>query len=226
MSRAAPTATTRLSATIPAATGTAPSARAPRPGNGSPPVFFGEQAGLADRDAIATYLAPLRKAEWVVYAKRPFGGPEAVLAYLSRYTHRVAISNSRLVACDENSVTLHWKNYRARGKGAPWLKTMTLAVDEFIRRFLIHVLPSGFHRIRHYGLFASGTRAAAIARIRELLGVVPPVDANHQQDTAADAVPPDPPCPCCGGRMIVVELFGRITPSRATRSSAFRFDTS
>ena len=131
-------------------------------------VFFGEQAGLADRDAFAAHLAPLRKAEWVVYAKRPFGGPEAVLAYLSRYTHRVAISNSRLVSCDEGSVTFRWKDYRARGKGAPWLKTMTLAADEFIRRFLIHVLPSGFHRIRHYGLFASGVRAASVARIRDL----------------------------------------------------------
>ncbi len=144
------------------------------------------------------------RAEWVVYAKRPFGGPEAVLAYLSRYTHRVAISNSRLVACDESSVTFRWKDYRARGKGAPWLKTMTLAADAFIRRFLIHVLPSGFHRIRHYGLFASGIRAAAIARIRDLLGGVPSAGDDHQQETAADtSPPPDPPCPCCGGRMVV-----------------------
>ncbi len=188
-------------------------------------VFFGDQAGLADRDAFAAHLAPLRKAEWVVYAKRPFGGPEAVLAYLSRYTHRVAISNSRLVSCDESSVTFRWKDYRARGKGAPWLKTMTLAADAFIRRFLIHVLPSGFHRIRHYGLFASGIRAAAIARIRDLLGAVPPAGDDHQQETAADpSPPPDPPCPCCGGRMVVIEVFGRVMPRH--RGTAFRVDTS
>ena len=107
------------------------------------------------------YLAPLRKTEWVVYAKRPFGGPEAVLAYLSRYTHRVAISNSRLIACDGNGVTFQWKDYRAKGRERQ--KVMTLATDEFIRRFLIHVLPHGFHRIRHYGLFASATRAKNIA---------------------------------------------------------------
>ncbi len=190
-------------------------------------VFFGDQAGLADRDAFAAHLAPLRSAEWVVYAKRPFGGPEAVLAYLSRYTHRVAISNSRLVSCDESSVTFRWKDYRARGKGAPWLKTMTLAADTFIRRFLIHVLPSGFHRIRHYGLFASGIRAAAIARIRALLCAVAPTGDDHQQETAADlSPPPDPPCPCCGGRMMVIEVFGRMVPSRSRTGSAFRVDTS
>ena len=129
--------------------------------------FFGHQAALADARAFATYLAPLRKAEWVVYAKRPFGGPQAVLAYLSRYTHRVAISNSRLIALDEAGVTFKWKDYRANGRERA--KVMTLANGEFIRRFLIHVLPGGFHRIRHYGLFASSKCAENIARARQLL---------------------------------------------------------
>ena len=118
-----------------------------------------------------SWLAPLRQCEWVVYAKRPFAGPEAVLAYLSRYTHRVAISNSRLVAMDERGVTFRWKDYRAKGKTR--YKTMTLAADEFMRRFLLHVLPGGFHRIRHYGLLANGSRKASLARVRELLHAVP-----------------------------------------------------
>jgi len=131
--------------------------------------FFGDHAALANAPAFVAYLAPLRRAEWVVYAKRPFGGPQAVLAYLSRYTHRVAIANSRLIACDRGAVTFRWKDYRAEGRDRQ--KVMTLATAEFIRRFLIHVLPSGFHRIRHYGLLASGTRADNIARARELLAV-------------------------------------------------------
>jgi Putative transposase len=118
--------------------------------------FFGKHAPLINRHAFATYLAPLHKTEWVVYAKRPFGGPEAVLAYLARYTHRVAISNSRLIALDDNGVTFRWKDYRT--KGHLRYKRMTLATSEFIRRFLIHVLPHDFHRIRHYGLLAKRTR--------------------------------------------------------------------
>jgi hypothetical protein len=181
-----------------------------------------------------------------VYAKRPFGGPEAVLAYLSRYTHRVAISNSRLLACDENGITFRWKDYRARGgrsqrlrhaqhggvatggKGADWIKSMALTADEFIRRFLIHVLPSGFHRIRHYGLLASGTRATTITRIRDLLGAQPPVPEENDQDQAAADKPLalTQPCPCCGGRMIVLETFGRTFTSRPRPGSAFKVDTS
>ena len=134
--------------------------------------FFGDHATLADAQAFAAYLAPLRRTEWVVYAKRPFGGPQAVLAYLSRYTHRVAIANSRLIACDRSGVTFRWKDYRADGPDRQ--KLMTLSTAEFIRRFLIHVLPHGFHRIRHYGLLASGTRADNIARARELLAVQAP----------------------------------------------------
>src|SRR5215216_4424803 len=131
--------------------------------------FFGDHAPLADAQAFTAYLAPLGKAEWVVYAKKPFGGPQAVLAYLSRYTHRVAIANSRLIAFDRNSVAFRWKDYRAEGRDRH--KVMTLATAEFIRRFLIHVLPHGFHRIRHYGLLASGTRADNIAQARRMLDV-------------------------------------------------------
>ena len=130
-------------------------------------LFFGELAPLADRKTFAAALARLRRCEWVVYAKRPCAGPKAVLAYLSRYTHRVAIANARLIALEDKRVTFKWKDYRIKS-GDP-RKTMTLAVDEFIRRFLLHVLPSGFHRIRHYGLFAGPRRAENIARLRELI---------------------------------------------------------
>ena len=171
--------------------------------------FFGDHAALADAQAFAAYLAPLRRAEWVVYAKRPFGGPQAVLAYLSRYTHRVAIANSRLIACDRTGVTFRWKDYRADGRDRQ--KVMTLATGEFIRRFLIHVLPQGFHRIRHYGLFASGTRADNIARARRLLDV-PAAQPEAGDTNYAEANEPKPlshPCPCCGGRMIIIETFER-----------------
>ena len=165
--------------------------------------FFGDHAHLADHDTFTKYLAPLRKAEWVVYAKRPFGGPEAVLAYLSRYTHRVAISNSRLIALDDAGVTFKWKDYRAKNRDKA--KVMMLPAYEFIRRFLIHVLPQGFHRIRHYGLLASGTRADNIARARELLAV-----SNSQAEPTNAAVDSSKPtCPCCGGRMIIIEVFER-----------------
>ena len=162
----------------------------------------------------------------VVYAKRPFGGPQAVLAYLSRYTHRVAISNSRLVSDDEHGVTFRWKDYRARNgaKGREWIKTMTLGADEFIRRFLLHVLPDGFHRIRHYGLFASGCRAANVARIRSLLAPAsPPSVAEPAPVSSADAAAPA--CPCCGGPLVIVERFRRGETPRV-RPTAVRIDTS
>jgi hypothetical protein len=168
--------------------------------------FFGEHAALADGHAFAAYLAPLKRCEWVVYSKRPFGGPAAVLAYLSRYTHRVAISNSRLISADGKAVTFKWKDYRIEGHDR--YKTMTLPAGEFIRRFLIHVLPKGLHRIRHYGLLANANRAANIARARELLAV-PPRPSELQ---AADGNEPPSlsrPCPCCGGRMIIIEIFER-----------------
>ena len=192
-------------------------------------AFFGNHVRLANPQAFAAHLAPLRKAEWVVYSKRPFGGPEAVLAYLSRYTHRVAISNSRLIALDHRGVTFKWKDYRIEGRER--YQRMTLATDEFIRRFLIHVLPDGFHRIRHYGLFASASRADNLARARQLLAAPAPQTSS---DDAQAAAPDEPralshPCPCCGGRMIIIETFerGAAPQHRPTAPlTAIRIDTS
>ena len=172
--------------------------------------FFGTHAPLTDANAFAAFLAPLRKTRWFVYAKRPFAGPKAVLAYLSRYTHRVAISNRRLIAINERRVTFKVKDYRIEGPGR--YTTMTLDVGEFIRRFLIHVLPKGFHRIRHYGLFASSNRAETVARARELLGLVSSAaDASTKAQQSVETDPPAQalarPCPCCGGRMFIIETF-------------------
>jgi hypothetical protein len=172
-------------------------------------AFYGSLAHLAERRAFLRHLSPVRKKRWVVYAKPPFAGPEAVLAYLSRYTHRVAISNRRLLRFDETGVTFRYKNYRRNG--ADRQQIMTLAADEFIRRFLLHVLPRGFHRIRHYGLLAGSARKGSIALARRLLAVAPP-----PQDSAPEE-PPDtrPPCPCCGGRMVVIGTFARWQQPRA-----------
>ncbi len=191
--------------------------------------FFGNHTPLANAQAFATYLAPLRKTEWVVYSKRPFGGPEAVLAYLSRYTHRVAIANSRLIACDQHGVTFRWKDYRIKGRNR--YKAMTLATHEFIRRFLIHVLPNGFHRIRHYGLFASSKRVENIARVRELLNEpAPQTEAHNAPGSEIDKPQPlSHPCPCCGGRMIIIETFARGSTPRHRPTNpmvAIRIDTS
>ena len=175
--------------------------------------FFGEYAALADARAFTDWLAPLRECEWVVYAKRPFAGPAAVLAYLSRYTHRVAISNQRLLAFDQRGVTFRWKDYRATGKSRH--KTMTLDADEFIRRFLLHVLPAGFHRIRHYGLLANGGRREHLARARQLLHVVPAVDELQPAEPTVTNVQPTFVCPHCGAAMIIVETFARGQPIRA-----------
>jgi hypothetical protein len=177
--------------------------------------FFGEHARLVDATAFAQWLAPLRKCEWVVYAKRPFAGPAAVLAYLSRYTHRVAISNRRLVALDERGVTFRWKDYRISGRTR--FKTMTLSPEEFMRRFLLHVLPGGFHRIRHYGLLANGERRENLARARALLGVErPSVDASLLKiDASGSLVQPTFVCPCCGSPMRIIETFLRGQPIRA-----------
>lgn len=166
--------------------------------------FFGDHAGLAEAQAFAAFLAPLRKTEWVVYSKRPFGGPEAVLAYLARYTHRVAIANSRLISADGGGVTFKVKDYRVEGPER--YKTMTLATAEFIRRFLTHVLPKGLHRIRHYGLFANGNRAINIAKARELLAVPEPKNASAEPETINGS---ERPCPCCGCRMFIIETFER-----------------
>jgi Putative transposase/Transposase zinc-binding domain len=169
-------------------------------------VFFGDLAGLAEADTFAAWLAPFRKSEWVVYAKPPFGGPEAVLAYLSRYTHRVAISNNRLISADAKTVTFRWKDYRA--KNGDRQKVMQLATDEFIRRFLIHVLPDGFHRIRHYGFLASAGRKAAIAKIRTVLTT----ETAKEDDPPSVGIIPltlREPCPDCGGPMRIIEIFRR-----------------
>ena len=191
--------------------------------------FFGDHAHLAGKAALKTYLAPLHRTKWFVYSKQPFAGPEQVLAYLSRYTHRVAISNSRLIAADATGVTFSYKDFRIEGTGR--YKTMTLKPDEFIRRFLIHVLPNGFHRIRHCGLLASGTKTQTIARIRELIAGTTAQTAPTQQalDNAAATDDPTNPCPCCGGRMITIETFKRgSTPHHRPTGPiiAVRIDTS
>lgn len=177
--------------------------------------FFGEHAALAEPKVFKAWLAPLRKIEWVVYAKKPFAGPQAVLAYLSRYTHRVAISNSRLIAMDEHGVAFRWKDYRAKGQTR--YKAMTLSPEEFMRRFLLHVLPGGLHRIRHYGLLANGSRKASLALARELLceppsAPVAPVPADGEE---AAVKQPTFVCMHCGCAMIVLQSFKHGQPIRA-----------
>jgi len=179
--------------------------------------FFGDHQSLANAQAFDNWINPLRKIEWVVYAKPPFAGPEEVLAYLSRYTHRVAISNSRLLKFNEQGVTFRWKDYRAK----PGLrhKIMTLSTDEFIRRFLIHVLPSGFHRIRHYGLLANSGRRDNLKRARELLiDKTDDDDANEdgaieniesRQDEVSEQIQATYICPHCGSPMVIIERFER-----------------
>jgi hypothetical protein len=176
--------------------------------------FFGDYADLREAGKFADWLAPLRKIEWVVYAKRPFAGPAAVLAYLSRYTHRVAIANSRLVALDEHGVTFRWKDYRAKGKTRH--KTMTLSPDEFMRRFLLHVLPSGFHRIRHYGLIANGERKGNLVKARTLLNVAADDSTPEPSIQAtAESFAPTFVCPDCGAPMRIIETLVRGQPIRA-----------
>lgn len=203
--------------------------------------FFGDLVHLASEsqrpDAMECkrfdiHISSVRRVEWIVYAKRPFAGPEQVLAYLSRYTHRVAISNRRLQAVDDTGVTFGWRDY-ARGS-AP--KRMRLDAAEFIRRFLLHVLPAGFQRIRHYGFLANGHRRAKLAVIRKLLDVPPPAaatapvsapdtsdalsTASADTDEPSGASPPEKRCPCCGGTMRIIEFLEG--PGRGPR----RFDTS
>jgi len=186
--------------------------------------FFGEHARLADEAAFKAYLAPLRAIDWFVYSKRPFSGPKAVLAYLARYTHRVAISNRRLIAADEKSVTFTFKDYRIEGPGR--YKSMTLATAEFIRRFLAHVLPKGFHRIRHYGLFASTVRAQNLVTMRTLIAfssLLPQVDEAPKSQTPGEEAER---CPKCGGRMHIILRFEGACRRRNTVAASTRFDTS
>ncbi|WP_372574890.1 IS91 family transposase [Ruegeria jejuensis] len=179
--------------------------------------FFGNLVGLADPNIFAAHLAPLREADWVVYAKPPFGGPEQVLAYLSRYTHRVAISNHRLVTADADTVAFRWKDYRI--KRGDRMKVMRLPTGEFIRRFLIHVLPPGFHRIRHAGFLANGIRRDRIEKIRRLLDQTCEPDPMADKEAHAEALEQDlkHTCPKCGSTMRVVEIFtrGQTPKSRA-----------
>ncbi len=190
--------------------------------------FFGKLAALTNAQAFTAHLAPLRNTEWVVYSKRPFGGPAEVLRYLARYTHRVAISNRRLVALNDKGVTFKWKDYRLEGRER--YGVMTLDTHEFIRRFLMHVLPQGFHRIRYYGLLTSPTRARNIARIRELLAVqLIPIDAIKAANTKhEEPKAPEHVCPCCGGRMRIIETFwpGQQPRHPTPLPRAIRIDTS
>ena len=179
--------------------------------------FFGDLAGLAEPAAFDRRLRALRRVEWVVYAKPPFGGPEQVLAYLGRYTHRVAIANSRLVSVTDEHVAFRWKDYRHHGKS----KIMTLDADEFIRRFLLHTLPDGFHRIRHYGFLANGHRTEKLALCRKLLDVPAPNPAAEPIDDAAQPHTIDR-CPCCGGAMMTIAIL----PRPQSRRSAFWNDSS
>jgi hypothetical protein len=183
-------------------------------------LFFGEHTHLADATMFANYLEPLRSKDWHVYAKRPFTGPKAVLAYLARYTHRVAISNRRLIKADAHSVTFKYKDYRIDGPGR--YKAMTVHPHEFIRRFLIHVLPKGLHRIRHYGLLANTSREENLPKARALLNVPAPATANNADITGtpdhADTHPR--PCPCCGARMLIIETFEGVCRSRHHASTS------
>lgn len=179
--------------------------------------FFGALAELADPVAFARRLRELRHIEWVVYAKPPFGGPAQVLAYLGRYTHRVAIANARLVSLTDHAVAFRWKDYRHHGKA----KLMTLDVHEFIRRFLLHTLPDGFHRIRHYGFLANGHRAEKLALCRRLLDAPPAEPAAEPAEDAPTAHQHDR-CPCCGGAMITLTTLPWPQPCRPS----FWYDTS
>jgi len=191
--------------------------------------FFGPNAELADKAAFKTFLEPLYHTRWHLYAKSPFAGPQQVLAYLARYTHRVAISNSRLIKADEIGVTFRYKDYRTKGPAR--YKTMTLAPTEFIRRFMLHILPKGFHRIRHYGLLAScRTKAETLARARKLIAATTPTAKMQcKEEAAASSEQPAHPCPCCGARMVIIETFaaGCMPRHRPTiRRLAIRIDTS
>ena len=181
--------------------------------------FFGDLAPLNDTKAFAAALLPLRTCEWFVFAKKTFPGPEQVFSYLARYTHRVAITNSRLLALDTTHVAFRWKAHRKWGGHKS--KVMRLEIGEFIRRFLLHVLPNGFHRIRHYGFLANGHRTQKVALCRSLLSVPADTDGDRGDDRAGSGYTP-PPCPCCGGRMAITEtLYGTLfQPYPARRPDA------
>src|SRR5579883_170249 len=175
--------------------------------------FYGDLAGLADQAAFERQLNQLRQLEWVVYAKPPFGHPDQVLAYLGRYTHRVAIANSRLLSIEQGQVSFRWRDYRHHGRA----KVMTLAANEFIRRFLLHTLPDGFHRIRHYGFLANGHRHAKLAHCRQLLAApapLPPASADYRERYRQLTRRSLDLCPCCGGTMVPLGPLPRSTRQR------------
>ena len=179
-------------------------------------MFFGECLPIEEEIPFLAWLNNQRTVEWVVYAKRPFAGPQAVLAYLSRYTHRVAIANSRLIAMDKQTVSFKWKNYRVKEQNRH--RTMTLTHDEFIRRFLLHVLPSGFHRIRHYGLAANTGRKKNLDKARQLLNVKTPTARLNKELSSEEKTHEQAPtfvCPCCGAGMIVTEVLLHLYLPRA-----------
>jgi hypothetical protein len=183
--------------------------------------FHGDLAGLADQAAFERLLGELRRREWVVYAKPPFGSPDQVLAYLGRYTHRVAIANSRLIRLEQGQVSFRWRDYRHHDKA----KVMTLAAGEFIRRFLLHALPDGFHRIRHYGFLANGHRSAKLAHCRRLLAApapVPPAPADYRERYRQLTGLSLDLCPCCGGAMVPLGPL----PRAARQSMPTWFDSS
>ena len=189
--------------------------------------FFGDLACLADPAAFAAHLVAAHRVDWIVYAKKPFGGPAQVLAYLGRYTHRVAIANSRIQACDDDHVAFSWRDYRDGGA----VKTMDLKPDEFIRRFLLHALPDGFHRIRHFGYLANGHRTEKLALCRSLLmkKVAPTKHGKKEPPTSAPEEGTNlapPPCPECGGPMRVVADLPRGGSWLRSRTSPFCCDTS
>jgi Zn finger protein HypA/HybF involved in hydrogenase expression len=178
--------------------------------------FFGQHQALKDKQAFDTWCQPFKKQEWVVYAKRPFAGPEAVLQYLSRYTHRVAIANSRLIHFDQQQVTFKVKDYRR--KKPDRYTAMTLAVGEFMRRFLLHVLPNGFHRIRHYGLLTNTQRVKHLTKIREYLHCAEKENPKEQTSQSNDEgvfV-----CPHCNAPMVIIEIFDRGHAPRAPPNKA------
>src|SRR3984957_5397303 len=190
-------------------------------------AFLGDLAPLTDQRAFDALLTRARRTEWVVYAKRPFAGPRAVLPYLARYPHRVAIANSRLIALDEAGVTFKWKDYRIKGRDR--LRTMTLDAAEFIRRFLLHVLPSGLPRSPHSGLFAGTVRARNIERVRQALAAPERSPAETDcdfEDRDTEGPSPGRRCPCCGGRVILVETFDGARPARSPSPTRIRIDTS
>ena len=180
--------------------------------------FHASMSSLDNKQAFDEFIAPARQCEWVVYAKRPFSGPEAVLKYLSLYTHRVAISNSRLITADSNNVTFKWKDYRIKNKARH--RTMSLRTDEFIRRFLIHILPDKFHRIRHYGFLANAVRTQKLVQVREALQVpIPEPDIEEESEEHSFS------CRRCGTPLLIIEIIRNLVEQARAPPSSIALST-